>query len=65
MDIGREAQVVRREVDTMNSRLNMYVGRVVRIQLGVNEMWDRVCSLEVEAREHSIMMRDIQVEQTQ
>lgn len=59
IDARSEAQATRREVDTMNGRLNMYVGQVDGIQLRVNETWDRIRSMEAEARKQGNMMRAV------
>ncbi|CAA3017329.1 Hypothetical predicted protein, partial [Olea europaea subsp. europaea] len=39
---SRESLTSRREVDTMNGRLGMYIGRIDSIQLRVNETWDHL-----------------------
>lgn len=62
----QDAQTVRREMDTMNGRLSVYVGRVEGIQLRVNEIWERLGHLETrvegihnEMTQQSALMREI------
>jgi hypothetical protein len=62
----QDAQAARREMDTMNGRLSVYVGRVDGIQLRVNETWEHLGRLETrvegihdEMTQQSALMREI------
>lgn len=62
----QDAQAVRREMETMNDRLSVYVGRVDGIQMRVNETWERLGHLETlvegihdEMTQQSAVMREI------
>lgn len=58
-DARDHATVMRWEFDTMNGRLNMYVGRVDGIRIRVNETWETMRAIQAEQTQQSTLMREL------
>ncbi|XP_022847654.1 uncharacterized protein LOC111370198 [Olea europaea var. sylvestris] len=61
-----KSRTIRREMDTMNGRLSVYMGRMDGIQLRLNETWERtghtetnISEFQAEIAQQSAMMREI------